>query len=173
MSTHRVYLQLGANIGECEHNMMLASQAIEERIGYIPVRSSIYKTQPWGKFADNQVPVFYNQVLCAHTTLSPEALLSTCQAIERSLGKAPSHTASTPEGNRVYASRLIDIDILFYDQLVLQTPTLTIPHCLLHKRTFVLEPLCEIAPTLMHPLLKQTVADMLKQAKKQEEQSPA
>ena len=151
---------------------MLASQAIEERIGPIPVRSSVYKTNPWGKFAGNNVPAFYNQVLCVHTPLSPEALLSTCQAIERSLGKTSSHTASTPENNRVYTSRLIDIDILFYDQLVLQTPTLTIPHCLLHCRTFVLEPLCEIAPTLMHPVLKQTVTEMLIQAKKQEDNSP-
>jgi 2-amino-4-hydroxy-6-hydroxymethyldihydropteridine diphosphokinase len=115
----------------------------------VKAKSHVYETPPWG-FEDQ--PPFLNQALQVQTYLQPEPLLKHLKRLEIALGRKTSFHNGP---------RLIDIDILFYDDLVLNTPTLTIPHPRLHERGFVLLPLMDIAPDLVHPLTQKTVRDML------------
>jgi 2-amino-4-hydroxy-6-hydroxymethyldihydropteridine diphosphokinase len=126
---------------------LLATQA-----GVIVVQSDCYESEPWGFEAATW---FINQAVQIETRLTPEQLLHTIQDIEQQLGRV----RTAPSG--VYTSRPIDIDILFYDNDVVHTPALTIPHPLLHRRHFALLPLCDIAPGYVHPLLHKTTADLL------------
>jgi 2-amino-4-hydroxy-6-hydroxymethyldihydropteridine diphosphokinase len=141
-------LALGSNLGDRLANL---SQAMEDMAPEVKVaaRSSVYETLPWGILDQ---PVFYNQVIRVQTELLPEALLSHLKAIEKKMGRQ----ASVRNG-----PRLIDLDILFYDQLVLDTPGLSIPHPRMAGRAFVLVPLVELAPVWVHPKLQITVASML------------
>jgi 2-amino-4-hydroxy-6-hydroxymethyldihydropteridine diphosphokinase len=132
-----IYLSLGTNLGDRMANLRLALAALHPEI-QVEAHSSIYETAPWGH--PNQPP-FLNQVVQAHTRLSPPALLSHLKMIETSLGRLPSFR---------YGPRLIDLDILLYGNLVLDIPMLTIPHPLMAERAFVLVPLMEIAPDLIH-----------------------
>ena len=144
---HLAYLSLGTNLGNKEENLHAAMQLIKEQIGNIVSQSALYVSAPWGFSSENS---FLNNAVAVETTLNPSELLQTTQGIERTLGR----THKTV--NRQYSDRLIDIDILFYDSLVMDTPALTLPHPLLHQRLFVLSPLAEIAPTLRHPILQKT-----------------
>lgn len=146
--THLAHLSLGTNLGNKEENLHAAMQLIEERIGNIVSQSALYVSAPWGFTSQNS---FLNNAVAVETSLTPDELLHTTQGIERTLGR----THKTV--NRQYSDRLIDIDILFYDSLVMDTPALTLPHPLLHQRLFVLSPLAEIAPTLRHPILQKTI----------------
>ena len=146
--THLTYLSLGTNLGNKEKNLHVAMQLIEEQIGNIVSQSALYVSSPWGFSSENS---FLNNTVAVETSLNPSELLHTTQSIERTLGR----THKTV--HRQYSGRLIDIDILFYDLLVMDTPTLTLPHPLLHQRLFVLSPLAEIAPTLKHPILQKTI----------------
>lgn len=145
---HLAYLSLGTNLGNKEENLHAAMQLIKEQIGNIVSQSALYVSAPWGFSSENS---FLNNAVAVETTLNPSELLHTTQGIERTLGR----THKTV--NRQYSDRLIDIDILFYDSLVMDTPALTLPHPLLHQRLFVLSPLAEIAPTLRHPILQKTI----------------
>lgn len=149
----RVYLGLGSNLGNKEQIIRKAIDRIGKRVGTVVAVSSFYKTEPWGY---QSVHTFCNAAMAVDTELSPEEVLSTVQAIERELG-SKDHRRS--DGS--YADRLIDIDLLDYDGQVLDTYALVLPHPYMHKRTFVMEPLAEIAPQWMHPVLGKTAAVIL------------
>ncbi len=147
----KVYLGLGTNLGDMESNLRNALLEIQERVGSVTSQSAFYLTEPWGFDSTNK---FLNMVVEVQTTLTPFQLLSVTQSIEKELGRL------TKSEDGVYSDRLIDIDILFYGQDVITDATLTIPHPLLHKRDFVLEPLKEIAANFVHPIMKCSIADI-------------
>ena len=145
---HTVYLALGTNLGDRLGNLQAALEALLSDV-QISAVSQIYETPPWG-YLDQ--PDFLNQVLKGDTDLEPMELLRSLKQIEMDLGRQP--------GVR-YGPRQIDLDILFYDELILETPKLTIPHPRLAERAFVLVPLADLAPDLCHPKTSETVLDML------------
>ena len=144
----RVYLGLGTNLGEREQNLATALARLQERLRLVAV-SSLYETAPWGV---TEQPPFLNAAVAAETDLSPADLLAFIKGLEREMGRQP--------GGR-WGPRLIDIDILLYGDLVLQTPDLVIPHPNLAERAFVLVPLAEIAPEVIHPVYQQTIQALL------------
>ena len=154
--THLVYLSLGTNLGNKEENLRTAMTLIEEQVGTITSQSALYASAPWGFNSEN---TFLNNAIAVETSLTPEELLSTTQRIEHTLGR----THKSVDGQ--YSDRLIDIDILLYDDVVMHTPSLTLPHPLMHRRLFVLEPLSEIAPTMIHPLLQKEITTLYNELK--------
>ena len=154
--THLVYLSLGTNMGNKEENLRTAMTLIEEQVGTITSQSALYASAPWGFNSEN---TFLNNAISVETSLTPEELLSTTQRIEHTLGR----THKSVDGQ--YSDRLIDIDILLYDDVVMHTPSLTLPHPLMHRRLFVLEPLSEIAPTMIHPLLQKEITTLCNELK--------
>jgi 2-amino-4-hydroxy-6-hydroxymethyldihydropteridine diphosphokinase len=146
--SHNVFIALGSNLGDRLGNLQAAIGRMPPRLRLL-AQSPVYETTPWG-FADQ--PDFLNQVVQAQTELTPKKLLAYLKSIELKLGRAPTFR---------YGPRLIDMDILLYDDLVLHTPHLTIPHPRLAERTFVLYPLADLAPDLRHPVSGQTVRQML------------
>ena len=148
--THRAFLGLGSNIGDRETNLKTSLSLLESAELRVRKTSSLYHTEPVGEV---EQPWFMNAVVEVETSLSPEELLHRCQQIEEEMGRR----RLIPRGPRV-----IDLDILLYDQLTLTTPELTIPHPRLHCRRFVLIPLLEIAPHAIHPLLKKSIRELLK-----------
>lgn len=145
---HIVYLALGSNLGNRKENLKEATTALSPQLD-VKAKSHIYETPPWG-YEDQ--PKFLNQVLKAQTYLEPEPLLKHLKRLETALGRK----VSFPNG-----PRLIDIDILLYDDLVMNTPLLTIPHPRMHERGFVLLPMLDIAPDIIHPLTKKSVREMV------------
>ncbi|NEM98369.1 2-amino-4-hydroxy-6-hydroxymethyldihydropteridine diphosphokinase [Pontibacter burrus] len=145
----KLYLLLGGNLGNRTLYLQQARETIATQVGPIVQASGIYETAAWGK---TDQPSFLNQVLEVETQLGPEQVLQTINLIEHELGR---------ERLEHWGSRVIDIDILFYDDLVQQTQRLTIPHPQLHLRRFTLQPLQEIAPNLVHPMLQQTISELL------------
>jgi len=148
LEKHIVYLALGSNIGDRLENLKEAIAALPPQM-VVKAKSHVYETLPWG-YEDQ--PKFLNQALKAQTYVEPEPLLKHIKRLEIALGRK----ASFPNG-----PRLIDIDILFYDDLVLNTSALTLPHPHLHERGFVLLPLMDIAPDLIHPVTKKSVREMV------------
>lgn len=136
MSTeHIVYLGLGSNLGRREEAIQKAIEQIKLSIGIVDRCSSLYETKPWGFSSDH---LFMNACIRCRTFLSPEEVLEATQKIEKVMGRTEkSH-------NGVYEDRVIDIDILLYDNLHIHTPALTIPHPYMHERDFVMKPLLEI-----------------------------
>jgi len=149
ITDHSVYLALGSNIGNRQAHLLAAFSALPPRVQPVAI-SSAYETAP-AYYTDQ--PAFLNAVCYARTTLPPPRLLAFLKALEGALGRQ----ASTIR----YGPRAVDLDILFYDDLELQTDDLTIPHPRLAERGFVLVPLHEIAPTLIHPRSGLSVAEML------------
>ena len=143
-----VYLGLGTNLGDRKQNISKAIEAISLKMS-ISKQSSLYETTAWG-YTDQ--PNFLNQVIQVETHLSPLRLLNFLKKTEVELGRVE---------NFRYGPRLIDIDILFYDDLIKTTSRLQIPHPRILERAFVLVPLNEIAPGFVHPVLKKTIAELL------------
>lgn len=148
MKEHIVYLALGSNVGDRLANLKEAIAALTPQMD-VKAKSAVYETPPWG-YEDQ--PKFLNQVVRVKTYLEPELLLKHLKRLEVALGRKESF----PNG-----PRLIDIDILFYDELVLYSPNLVIPHPRLHERAFVLMPLMDLDPELVHPIHKKSVREML------------
>lgn len=147
---HKVFLGIGGNIGNKQDNFSKVLRFISEDMGEIVLLSPVYETPPWGF---RSVEYFWNQVLMVETSFMPEELLDKIAQIERWFGRE-----RKPGG---YTSRGMDIDILYYDDAVMETETLVIPHPLIPQRKFVLVPLADIAPGFIHPLLKLTTLQML------------
>lgn len=154
----RVILITGGNKGDEKQRLRKAQAIINAEIGPIMRCSHRYKSAPWGFEAEEP---FSNQVLVADTDLSPRRVLEKVQEIERSLGRdRVAEEAEKKRTGQPYSSRTIDVDILFYDDEVIAEEDLVIPHPLLHERDFVLEPLNEVAPRKVHPVLQRTVAEL-------------
>jgi 2-amino-4-hydroxy-6-hydroxymethyldihydropteridine diphosphokinase len=147
MKEHIVYLALGTNLGDRLKNLKQAISSLTPQLD-VNAKSQVYETPPWG-FEDQ--PKFLNQVIRANTYLDPEPLLKHLKRLEVALGRKESF----PNG-----PRLIDMDILFYDDLVVEKPSLVIPHPRLQERGFVLLPLMDIAPALVHPVHKKSIREM-------------
>ncbi len=145
------YLLLGTNLGNRSLNLSQATAMITQTIGLVTAASSIYETEPWGVTGQ---PNYRNQVLATETALEPMAMLAQIHEIEKSLGRK----------RRIrWEARLIDIDILYYNDWLIESPTLVVPHARLAERRFVLAPLAEIAPDFVHPVLKKTNRDLLEE----------
>ncbi|MDP3049288.1 MAG: 2-amino-4-hydroxy-6-hydroxymethyldihydropteridine diphosphokinase [Thermodesulfovibrionales bacterium] len=142
------YISIGSNLGDREENCRQAIKLIEKNGIVVKKQSLMYETEPWGV---KDQPKFINMAIEAETDKKPEELLRVLEEIEKEIGR----TETVKWGPRV-----IDLDILFYDDLILKTPDLEIPHPLLHEREFVLKPLCEIAPDKKHPVTGKTVKEM-------------
>jgi 2-amino-4-hydroxy-6-hydroxymethyldihydropteridine diphosphokinase len=150
MTEHQLILSLGGNLGNKAQIFSETSDLIENEIGNVVNVSPIYETPPWGFDSENR---FWNQVLLVVTSLHPMEVLQKIREIEKHFGRK--RKAGT------YLSRKMDIDILFYDDEVIQTEQLTVPHPLIEKRRFVLAPLCDILPELVHPGNGKLVREML------------
>ena len=137
---HVAYLGLGSNLGNRKDNLDQACQMIGKLIGDIVRQSAYCETTPWAFESEN---LFINAVVCVQTELSPQQLLKATQRIERRLGKRRRHATERTAGT-VYHDRPIDIDILLYDDISIDTPDLVIPHPRMALRPFVMEPLREI-----------------------------
>jgi 2-amino-4-hydroxy-6-hydroxymethyldihydropteridine diphosphokinase len=144
-----VYLLLGSNIAPREQYLQQALQEIEQKIGQVVSISSIYQTQAWG---NQQQADFLNRAVAVETQLDAFELLALLQTIEKKLGR---------KREQIWGARTIDIDIIFYDQQIISTQELTIPHSRILERRFVLQPLTEIAPNFEHPVWLLSIKKML------------
>ncbi|MBC8047552.1 MAG: 2-amino-4-hydroxy-6-hydroxymethyldihydropteridine diphosphokinase [Fimbriimonadaceae bacterium] len=145
---HNALILLGTNLGNRQQNLMAATGAIRTFLGSVEKQSHIYESEPWGR---GHQPMFYNQALQIVTPCTALETLHHIKQIEFLLGR---------ERKERWAPRTIDIDILFFDDLQVESPILTIPHPQLHLRKFTLDPLNEMVPDYMHPVLKKTIAEL-------------
>lgn len=147
----KVFLGLGTNLGDKRNNLLTAVTNIEEKIGKVTSLSSFYETEPWGFESDNS---FLNATLCVETLLEPIAILRIIKEIEVEMGRTQKSV------NKVYSDRPIDIDILLYDDMIMESDELTIPHPLMTERDFVMKPLVEIAGDAVHPVLGKKLGEL-------------
>jgi 2-amino-4-hydroxy-6-hydroxymethyldihydropteridine diphosphokinase len=143
-----IYLALGTNLGDRFANLQAAIAALPPTIRVLN-QSPVYETPPWGL---TDQPAFLNMVLKGQTALAPVELLKHLKLLETELGRLPTVR---------WGPRRIDMDILFYDKLVIDIPELTIPHPRLHERAFVLVPLADLEPDLVHPVLGAPIKQLL------------
>lgn len=144
------FLGLGSNLGDREENLRKAVRMISGEKVKVLAASHVYVTEPWGFRAETD---FLNMVLKAETAISPGELLARMLEVEKELGRERT--------GEQYSSRMIDIDILLFGGLIINSDEIVIPHPRLHQRRFVLVPLCEIAPNAVHPVFKKSLADLL------------
>ncbi len=146
----KLFLLLGGNLGDKEQIFSTARKRLQKELGEVVQLSSVYETEPWGFKSED---LFWNQVVVIETGKSPEKVLQVTKAVEQELGRIR-------KAER-YSSRLIDIDLLFYDDLVYHEPNLELPHPRMIDRRFVLEPLAEVAAHMVHPVFRQTIIELL------------
>ena len=146
-SINEAYLLLGGNLGFVRETFLKARKLLEDSSNSIVAQSPIYCSEAWGFTATT---FFLNQVFKISTYLDPYALLECTSQIEKKLGRVST-------GQNGYASRVLDIDILFYNDLIIDSELLTIPHPRLHLRKFALFPMCDLIPDLKHPILRKTI----------------
>ena len=148
-ATRTAYISLGSNMGDRLYYLKTAVEQIGLKLGKVVKASKVYEAAAWGY---TKQPDFYNQAIEIQTSLSPAQLLEGCLDIEKSMGRTRTI---------LWGERTLDLDILLYDGRSVQLETLKIPHPYLHLRKFVLVPLCEIAPNLLHPILELTIQQLL------------
>lgn len=158
---NRVALLIGGNQGDRRQLIEQATVLIQQRIGAVVASSRLYETAPWGNFGGDRPQDFLNQALLVETPLEAHAVLKEALEIEKDLGRSRSPRCSSV--SRIYHSRPMDIDLIFFNEDVIDTPDLTIPHPRMHLRRFVLEPLAEIMPDYLHPAMGKTVKELLDQ----------
>lgn len=146
---NKAFLLTGGNLGDRKKNLQRAHELLAEYCGKIIKLSSVYETAAWGK---TDQPNFLNQVCEIETRLLPESLMQEILKIENLMGR---------KRHEKYGPRIIDIDILFYNEEIINEPALKIPHPELQNRKFVLMPLAEIAPGLQHPIFKESISGLL------------
>lgn len=146
---NKAYLLTGGNMGKRQENLAMAYNYVDQQCGRVINASSIYETEAWGK---NDQPSFLNQVLEIQTNLTPRQLLKKILLIEKQIGRVREEK---------YGPRIIDIDILLFNDDIHNYPSLKIPHPELPNRRFVLVPLAEIAPEFIHPVFKKTITELL------------
>ena len=152
---------MGGNEGKREELLREATDLIRQRVGSVVDCSRVYETAPWGVFDSEEVRPFLNMAVHVSTALDAHQCLEQCLKIEGLLGRRRKETAGTPEGGRIYSNRPIDIDLILFNDETIDTPSLTIPHPRMHLRRFVLEPLNDIAPEVVHPLLNKNISQLL------------
>jgi len=146
---NNVTLLLGSNVGNRFAHLETALQMIKNEIGKIALQSSVYETEPWG---NTKQGFFLNQVVVVESQLEAEKIMKHLISMEKKMGR---------ERTEKWGPRIIDIDILFFNEEIISTNQLTVPHPSLHERKFTLIPLNEIMPGFIHPVLKKTVSDLL------------
>lgn len=154
--TNGIFLLLGSNLGNRQENLERARILLTKNVGEIVTESSVYLTKAWGK---TDQPDFLNQVVRIKTLLPAEALLQSILRIESDLGRVRLEK---------WGSRIIDIDILFYNDVVIASAELVIPHPALHQRRFTLAPMAEISPEFVHPVLKKSIHELLESCEDQQ-----
>ncbi len=148
---NELYLGLGSNEGNRAANLALVLRLLRRRVGLVVKESIIYETAAWGK---TDQPNYYNQIVVVKTTLSALDAFRECQIIEQKMGRVRQEK---------WGARVIDVDLLYYNDLVLESEELILPHALLTKRNFVLQPLSEIAPQKEHPVLGKNTLELLEE----------
>jgi 2-amino-4-hydroxy-6-hydroxymethyldihydropteridine diphosphokinase len=148
-----LYLLLGANLEDPKKQLAAAVQAIQEQIGTIVQQSSIYITESWG--TEEKQPDYLNQVLAVQSEWSAQEVLQKTQRIEEKLGRVR---------HKKWEARVIDIDILFYEDAIIDLPNLKIPHPLFQERNFAMVPMNEIAPNYIHPVFNKNITELLRES---------
>ncbi len=148
----KAYLGLGTNIGDRAENLASVRDRLAVLFGAIESVSPVYISKPWGFDSEHD---FYNQVIAINTEVDAFDLLDLAQETENKMGRIRSMKG--------YTDRIIDVDILFYGNEIISSKPLIIPHPLLHKRMFILQPLADIAPDLIHPVFNKTIADLIQE----------
>lgn len=155
----KVFLSIGGNLGDRKKNLKATQSAVALKAGEIKLFSPIYESEAWGFKHEKK---FYNQVIMVETGLDPDLLMTNIIAIENLLGKDENKKNND---NQQYSARSVDIDILLFDDKIINKENLSIPHPHLPKRLFVLKPLNDIAPDLIHPLEKKNISVLLDECK--------
>jgi 2-amino-4-hydroxy-6-hydroxymethyldihydropteridine diphosphokinase len=153
---HKVYLSLGSNLGDKTKNLQKAKYEIAAQIGKIIKTGNLYETEPWGFENEHW---FLNTVIEIETKFDEIEILKKCLLIEKKMGRVRNTIQNT------YTARIIDIDILFFDKQIINSPELSIPHPHIQDRNFVLFPLADIAAKFIHPTLNKSIEDLLKECK--------
>ena len=159
MKKAKIYLSLGTNLGNKQQNIICAIESLSRILGNPLAVAPTIETEPWGFQSTN---TFLNTAVAYGTSLTPTELLAATQEVERTLGR------TTKSINGAYSDRPIDIDILLYGDETITTGELTVPHPLMHKRQFVLQPLAAIAPQVVHPIFKKSISQLLEELSRQE-----
>lgn len=164
---YSAYLLLGANLGNCKDTLRKARLQIEKRVGTVLNASKVYNSKAWGF---ESLDIFYNQALLIETSLAPFATMQALLSIENDLGRdrnsesdSSDSNSNSESANPTYLSRIIDIDILFFENYIIKSPLLTVPHPRVHLRRFALVPMSEIAPNLVHPEMNKTITQLLEE----------